>query len=55
MKKENNRMMKIVSYLSLLTMSEVLNGTRPDLTGIEELCREEKIGGSKSVGIGFRG
>lgn len=46
---------EIDNIVRKITMSEVLDGTRPDLAGIEELCRSEKIGGSKSEGIGFRG
>ena len=46
---------EIDNIVRKITMSEVLDGSRPDLAGIEELCRNEKIGGSKSEGIGFRG
>ena len=46
---------EIDNIVRKITMSEVLDGTRPDLAGIEELCKNEKIGGSKSERIGFRG
>ena len=45
---------EIDNIIRKITMSEVLDGVRPDLACIEELCRNEKIGGSKSEGIGFR-
>ena len=45
---------EIDNIVRKITMSEVLEGSRPDLAGIEELCRNEKIGGSKSEGIGFK-
>ena len=45
---------EIDNVVRKITMSEVLDGTRPDLAGIEELCRHEKIGGKETSGIGFR-
>ena len=45
---------EIDNIVRKITMSEVLDGVRPDLACIEELCRNEKIGGSKSEGIGFK-
>ena len=45
---------EIDNVVRKITMSEVLDGTRPDLAGIEELCRHEKIGSKESSGIGFR-
>ena len=45
---------EIDNVVRKITMSEVLDGARPDLAGIEELCRHEKIGGKESGGIGFR-
>ena len=45
---------EIDNVVRKITMSEVLDGDRPDLAGIEELCRHEKIGGKESGGIGFR-
>jgi hypothetical protein len=46
---------EIDNIVRKITMSEVLDGTRPDLAGIEELCRHEKIGGREKGGIGFKG
>ena len=45
---------EIDNVVRKITMSEVLDGTRPDLAGIEELCRHEKIGSKETSGIGFR-
>ena len=45
---------EIDNIVRKITMSEVLDGVRPDLAGIEELCRHEKIGGKETSGIGFR-
>ncbi len=45
---------EIDNVVRKITMSEVLDGARPDLAGIEELCRHEKIGGKESGGIGFK-
>ena len=46
---------EIDNIVRKVTMSEVLDGARPDLAGIEELCRHEKIE-SKNSGenIGFK-
>ena len=45
---------EIDNIVRKVMMEEVLNGIRPDLAGIEELCRYEKIGGKKDGGIGFK-
>ena len=45
---------EIDNIVRKVMMEEVLNGVRPDLAGIEELCRYEKIGGKKEGGIGFK-
>ena len=45
---------EIDNVVRKITMSEVLDGARPDLAGIEELCRHEKIGSKESGGIGFK-
>ena len=45
---------EIDNIVRKVMMEEVLNGVRPDLAGIEELCRYEKIGGKKDGGIGFK-
>lgn len=37
-----------------ITMEEVLNGTHPDLAGIEELCCHEKLGGKNGTVVGFK-
>jgi len=46
---------EIDNIVRKVTMSEVLDGIRPDLAGIEDLCRHEKIGGKEKEGIGFKG
>ena len=45
---------EIDNIVRKVMMEEVLNGIRPDLAGIEELCRYEKIDGKKDGGIGFK-
>ena len=45
---------EIDNIVRKITMSEILDGTRPDLAGIEELCRHEKIEGKETGGIGFK-
>ena len=45
---------EIDNIVRKVMMEEVLNGVRPDLAGIEELCRYEKIDGKKEGGIGFK-
>lgn len=45
---------EIDNIVRKVMMEEVLNGARPDLAGIEELCRYEKIDGKKEGGIGFK-
>ena len=45
---------EIDNIVRKVMMEEVLNGVRPDLAGIEELCRYEKIEGKKEGGIGFK-
>ncbi len=45
---------EIDNIVRKVMMEEVLNGTRPDLAGIEELCKYEKIDGKKEGGIGFK-
>ena len=45
---------EIDNIVRKVMMEEVLNGVRPDLAGIEELCRYEKIEGKKDGGIGFK-
>ena len=46
---------EIDNIVRKVTMSEVLDGVRPDLAGIEELCRHEKIDGkNSSENIGFK-
>ena len=45
---------EIDNIVRKVMMEEVLNGVRPDLAGIEELCRYEKIDGKKDGGIGFK-
>jgi SpoVK/Ycf46/Vps4 family AAA+-type ATPase len=45
---------EIDNIVRKVMMEEVLNGARPDLAGIEALCRYEKIDGKKDGGIGFK-
>ena len=46
---------EIDNIVRKVVMEEVLHGTRPTLTEIEELCRHEKIGnGSNGGSIGFQ-
>ena len=46
---------EIDNIVRKVVMEEVLHGTRPTLSEIEELCRHEKIGeGSKGSSIGFQ-
>ncbi len=45
---------EIDNIVRKVVMEEVLHGTRPTLSEIEELCRHEKIEGGKPCGIGFR-
>ncbi len=45
---------EIDNIVRKLIMEEVLNGTRPDMHFIEDLCRHEKIGNNETSCIGFR-
>ena len=45
---------EIDNIVRKVVMEEVLHGTRPTLSEIEELCRHEKIGEGNRCGIGFR-
>jgi hypothetical protein len=45
---------EIDNIVRKITMCEVLDGTRLDLAGIEELCLHEKIGGKETGCIGFK-
>ena len=45
---------EIDNIVRKVVMEEVLRGTRPTLSEIEELCRHEKIGEGNRCGIGFR-
>jgi AAA+ superfamily predicted ATPase len=46
---------EIDNIVRKVIMDEVLNGQRPDLQFIDELCRHEKISGTEVNGIGFKG
>ena len=46
---------EIDNIVRKVIMDEVLNGQRPDLQFIDELCRHEKISGTETNGIGFKG
>lgn len=45
---------EIDNIVRKVIMEEVLNGKRPDVHFIEDLCRHEKIGNNESSTIGFR-
>ena len=45
---------EIDNIVRKVIMEEVLNGKRPDVRFIEDLCRHEKIGNNESGTIGFR-
>ena len=46
---------EIDNIVRKIIMEEVLNGQRPDMQFVEELCRHEKIGNKETCSIGFRG
>lgn len=46
---------EIDNIVRKVIMEEVLNGQRPDMQFIDELCRHEKIGNKETNCIGFRG
>ena len=45
---------EIDNIVRKVIMEEVLNGKRPDIRFIEDLCRHEKIGNKETGSIGFR-
>ena len=44
---------EIDNIVRKVVMEEVLHGKRPDIDAIEDMCRHEKLGGSKRKKIGF--
>ena len=46
---------EIDNIVRKVIMEEVLNGQRPDMQFVDELCRHEKISNKETCGIGFRG